>query len=524
MRSIPAAMTWELLTRDRWALPSTALGALALPVVLLALLGQEGVLDPQARHMLVMHLMLLQMNICAFGGVLVINGWKLSTLYAMPATAATLVLWRLVPAMTLMFVETVVWTAVLNALFGLDWPLWWPALLAATAVAAVSAAVWIAERSRWLVLSLVIAGGALGLAIKARYGASLSSSTPTWPAVTSLEIVALFALVAASFAVATRGVARNRRGEAPFSTGLMAWIEQALDPTPAPRPPFRSAGHAQFWFVWNKGWVMPMIACVVMTICLIIWLFAGSNAGELVEGAWILSRFMPVIALIGATAMGNAGTSTDYVMGHFMATRPVTSAHFARLTLRAGAASLLLAWTMWMAAIAVVYAALAIFGEAPATLVPPNLDWRELPASFLGSWAVFGVWGSALLTGRSKPFLRLLAQLSAAYIGLMVLGRLAMTPPARELMLQIAIGVLGVALIGVTGWLFAAAWRREHIDGRTAAWAFAIWLLLIAAGAMLFPMSAEIPKSTYVLVTGLLALVVAPAAAAPLAVAWNRTR
>ncbi len=41
---------------------------------------------------------------------------------------------------------------------------------------------------------------------------------------------------------------------------------------------------------------------------------------------------------------------------------------------------------------------------------------------------------------------------------------------------------------------------------------------------MLFPMTAEIPKSTYVLVTGLLALVVAPAAAAPLAVAWNRTR
>jgi hypothetical protein len=38
MRSIPAAMTWELFTRDRWALLSTALGALALPVVLLALL------------------------------------------------------------------------------------------------------------------------------------------------------------------------------------------------------------------------------------------------------------------------------------------------------------------------------------------------------------------------------------------------------------------------------------------------------------------------------------------------------
>jgi hypothetical protein len=114
--------------------------------------------------------------------------------------------------------------------------------------------------------------------------------------------------------------------------------------------------------------------------------------------------------------------------------------------------------------------------------------------------------------------------LSAAYIGLMVLGRFAMTPPARELMLQIAIGLVGVALIGVTGWLYAAAWRRGHIDGRTAGSALAIWLLLVAAGAMLFPMNAEIPKSTYVLVTGLLALVVAPAAAAPLAVAWNRTR
>ncbi len=460
MRSLPAAMTWELLARGRWSLPAAALGALALPAIVLAALRLEGALEPRDETMLTMHMVMVQVNIAMFATALIGVGWKVSTLYAMPATAATLATWRLIPAMALMFAETLVWTGALNALFDLDWPLWWPALLGATAVAAVEAAAWIAERSRWIVLTLVIAGGALSLAIYVRYGASLSSSTPTWPAVTALEIAALLALIVTSFAVATRGVARNRRGEAPFSTDLMAWIEQLLDPTPAPRPPFRTAGHAQFWFVWNKGWLMPMIVGVVLTICLITWLFSGHNANQLVEGAWILSRFMPAIALIGGTAMGNAGTSTDYVMGHFIATRPVTSAHFARITLRAGAASLLLAWTMWMAAIAVVYAALTIFGQVPATLVPPNLDWRELPASLLGSWVVFGVWGSALLTGRSRPFLRLLAELSAAYIGLMVFGRFFMSPSARELMLQVVIGLAGVVLVGVTGWLFAAAWRR----------------------------------------------------------------
>jgi hypothetical protein len=46
MRSIPLAITWEMLKRGRWGLLLGALGANALPVFLFAALAHDGATDP----------------------------------------------------------------------------------------------------------------------------------------------------------------------------------------------------------------------------------------------------------------------------------------------------------------------------------------------------------------------------------------------------------------------------------------------------------------------------------------------
>ena len=53
MRSIPVAMTWEMLRRGSWTLTGFALMANLLPVLMLAALRQEGPFDPGDSSLLV---------------------------------------------------------------------------------------------------------------------------------------------------------------------------------------------------------------------------------------------------------------------------------------------------------------------------------------------------------------------------------------------------------------------------------------------------------------------------------------
>ena len=41
MKTIPAVMTWELLSRGRWSILAALLGAIAFPVMILTALGGD---------------------------------------------------------------------------------------------------------------------------------------------------------------------------------------------------------------------------------------------------------------------------------------------------------------------------------------------------------------------------------------------------------------------------------------------------------------------------------------------------
>jgi hypothetical protein len=502
-------------------------------MILFAALGREGDLDPKDRIMAVMHLNMVQLNVAIFGGALIANGWNLSRLYAAPVTSAALVAWRLGPAMAIMAAETVVWTAALNALFKFDWPLWGPALFAAVALATVEAAVWLTVRSRWMILALTIVGVVLGIGIDAQSGHTVSGPSGRWTKLGSVEIFSLLVVAAFTYWIAVIGVARNRRGERPFSIGMLARLGRVLDRGPCPPTSFRTPTHAQFAYSWRNGALMPLMVAATLAFCFFIWLPKSYGAhgpevqigvAELVEAAWLYSRFLMVVALVGGIAIGNIGATSEGVMGQFLATRPMTNSCLARTVLRAAAKSLLLAWLVWAAAISLLYAALFAVGAVPDRLFPPTLDWRELPMSFLGSWIILGVIASALLAGRPRPLVLLIIALSAAYIGLMLMGEFALSPETLGLLMRMLASAVGAIILVATAWAFVAARRRRLLDFSTAWAALGTWTVLVIWVVLTLPPAVDLSTAGYILLVGVVALAVMPLAAAPLALTWNRHR
>src|SRR3954468_3876559 len=139
MRSIPSAMTWEILKRGRWNFVFAMLGALAIPAFLLAALRQDGLVDDKDPSMLIMQIVLMQVGIFSIATALYGAMGKMSRLYAFPARTSELVAWRLLPVMVLNALQMMLCIWILDAIFSLEWPIWGPGLFSAVAIAAVTA-------------------------------------------------------------------------------------------------------------------------------------------------------------------------------------------------------------------------------------------------------------------------------------------------------------------------------------------------------------------------------------------------
>ena len=246
--------TWTRLSdmaRGRWYLVAAALGANALPLLLLGGLWIHGAILPTDPSMITMHVVLVQINIVTFGAaVLAIQG-NVARLYSFPVATSALVTWHLLLAMAAMAIESAASIAALNALFQLDWPLWGPALFAAVALAAVQATLWHTENSAWLPCAMAVVGGGLGVWLKSRYGAPLAQPQHFWIELTPGEVTVMLAIAVLVYGVAIRAVARNRRGDRLGSLGITAWLTHIFDPAPDVGLSFRTAAQAQFWLEWR---------------------------------------------------------------------------------------------------------------------------------------------------------------------------------------------------------------------------------------------------------------------------------
>src|SRR5688500_9536037 len=99
MKTIPAAMTWELFARGRWSILAAWLGAIAFPGLILAALNATGPLDASHPKMLLLHVMIVQIGMFIVASAVFTAQGPISKLYAYPARTSTLVFWRMAPAM-----------------------------------------------------------------------------------------------------------------------------------------------------------------------------------------------------------------------------------------------------------------------------------------------------------------------------------------------------------------------------------------------------------------------------------------
>jgi hypothetical protein len=344
-----------------------------------------------------------------------------------------------------------------------------------------------------------------------------------WNSVLPSEVFTLAAFAGLAYWVALVGIARSRRGERPFSLGLAAWLDRILDRAPSVRN-FRTPSHAQSWYVGRSALLMPVGVLWILAVGLVIWSLASRNPTHLVEGMFIGSRLLMGLAVIGGAVMGHVGPADDLAIGQFLATRPMTSADMSRSILRVAAISLLGAWAVWAAALAAIWLTLTALGANPAPFFPKELDWRELPGSFLGSWVILGGVISTGLTGRSKPATRLWCGLVTGGIGLMLVAKFGLSPAAQAQLLSVVASAVGVLSVAGTAWAFAVARWRRLVETPMVWTALAVGAALLTGGAILFPPGGDLPPSFCLLLAGAFALAIAPLATAPLALRWNRHR
>jgi hypothetical protein len=525
MRSIPLAMTWELLWSGRWGLVAAALAANAVPIAILAALRTEGAINPDDSSGFLMHLVMMQLNMVIFGAALLVVQGEPARLYAWPLRTSTLVAWRLLPTMALAAVESIACTLLINKLFQLGWPLWGPALFLAVGMAAVSAARWLTDRSAWIVPAIALVGLVLGLWNKARYGAMFSEPTRLWRHVTPSEVAFLLAVTFFAYGVGVAAVARNRRGEAPLSLGILARIDRWLDPGPRVDVPFPTPSAAHGWAEWRqKGWVMPITVLVSMLVGLVAWLASIRDARELWGGALGFGSLLPWIGVIGAMLFGNTNPRDgDMGMGQSLATRPISCTGLAYAILRTAAKSTALTWGLWAACVLVVGLAVGAAGIDPWPAAR-GLAWWYAPATLLGTWVVLATLAAILLVGRLNRTVKGACAGLAVFLGLTLLVRYALPPAVHAPLRQGLVAGTGAILVLATTWAFVAARRRALVDAVVPCVAACVWLTLLAGILEAAVTSSSAPWSGCVFFAGLAALVVAPLATTPLAIASNRHR
>ncbi len=529
MRSVTLALNWEMLQNDKWKLLAFALAANFFPVLLLSALARDGYVDPLDSSQILVHVFLVQINVFIFGAALMSMLTRSTRHHVLPITTANLVTSRLLPAMVLMAAEMALSTVMVNALFGLHWPIWGPALYAAVSLVVIAAVLWQTEKSTWLFLALTGVSIPLALWHRSRHGSILGPPTHYWDHLTLAEGLTMTVVGVVAFFAAIQGVARNRCGDTLHSLGILAWLNRLFDPPPAIGAPFPSPAAAQFWFIWRqKGWAMP--ACVIFGAVFgsLMWLITNRQATDLLEGVVAAGGVLTIVGLLGGFVIGNySSNDASFEMGSFLGTRPVTTNELSKTLFKVLLYSVFSSWCIWAASLAAVSFIIWATGIAVHPTWAPGFSvWWYAPATILGPWIVAGLGASLGLTGRNALITGVICGGLALLIGGMISAGMVLSHEAQEqLMLSLCV-TLGVAFVAGTALALIIARRRSLVASSTVYATALVWLLLSApiVAVALMRIIPTLPVPVSILGVGVAALAVAPVSLIPLAVAWNRVR
>jgi hypothetical protein len=463
-----------------------------------------------------------------FGSGIFASRDRISRLYVYPLRTTTIVAWRMLPAMAIIALQMSFGIAFLNAVCGVNWPFWGPAMAAAVAFAAVDAVAWLMEKSvQWLIVGMAVLAFGLGLWFRSRYGQIFTGPPHYWSKVTVADALTMLTIATAAYWVAVFAVSRNRRGEPPISLGIADWLNRTFESLlPASEPKFDSAFRAQCWTEWQrKGWIMPFCVLAALPFGLLAWLIFSRQALDLLVGSFGSAFILPMFAFVAGGVFGGVDPNdSKYSIGHFLASRPISDTDLARAILRTAAQSLLLGWAIWALSCAIVCGGVAASGHADLLELRPDGRWWYLPATLIMPWIVATVVLSLGLLGRPKLVFQILFGIMVICVIVPLASKMLLDSAGKLLLWQIVISALGISLIVCSAAIFRTARRRGLVE-RPIIWsAFAVWF----AGTLLFaifrPDTNEPRLIGDVLAAGIAALFVAPLAAAPLAVSFNRHR
>jgi hypothetical protein len=340
----------------------------------------------------------------------------------------------------------------------------------------------------------------------------------------------MLAMAGAAYYVAVVGVGRTRCGQHLNTPEIFRWIGRLLDPAPDMGLPFRTPAQAQFWFEWRqKGWGLPAIVIFALPFGFVGWLLFNRNPQALFTGAIAAGALLTVGGLIIGLIFGNVGPAEGKLeMGHFLATRPMTTSDMSRTMLKAAGISVLISWVIWAAAFLALYGILLIADIDPRPQLPVDPGWWYFPVTLLGAWLGLSVIATIGQAGRPMLFGILFCGLPAMSILGILIERYTLSPEASLRVNEGITTLVGVIFIFATAWAFAAARRRSLIGTPTVWTAAGIWGGLCILFVLFWSqhrnehVASSVP--VFVHIVGLLALAVFPLAAGPLALAWNRNR
>jgi len=534
MRPPALAIAWEFRRRHRWGLIAVAAYLLVLAVIKLLILDPRKPVDLGDESFALLVVVPLTATFIYFlavfsfglaGDLAARQSMYPARMFTLPVTTAALAGWPMLygtPAMAVLWLATRllgVWPS------GVEVPVIWPALLAASLLAWTQALTWMPYALRGLRvivtvlwLSAIDAVILLALRYKASEPVMLAILAPHVP----------LAYLAARFAVA-----RARRGDVPDWRGMFARLVPIGGALLWRRAHFPSPARAQAWFEWRRhGWSLPALVMILLPFELaLLFVFPETPVivFEVLGGVLLTPPFMA--AFVAATVSKS---------NPFIATRPLTDASLIAAKLRATIWSTLAAWLPLLVAIPI---ALRLSGTS--TLVT---DWARqlIDAVGIPRAAAIALLGFALLLASTWKQL-----VKSLYIGMsgrewlvkgsvfVALAFLAVFVPlahwivtSRALMaalwnvLPLILAVLACLKISAAAWIAMRLHSSRLLSDRALVAGAACWdVLVFALYALLVWIFPALLVRHYVLaLVAILAIPLARISAAPLTLAWNRHR
>ncbi|MCY2967648.1 MAG: hypothetical protein NT069_29140, partial [Planctomycetota bacterium] len=349
------------------------------------------------------HMTLVQIGGVIFSVAVFGSQPRPATLYTLPIRNSTLVVWLLLPSALTMARHAYLSGTIVNTVYQFDWPVVGPALLAAVAVATLQAVLIFTEKSLWVVIAIGAIGLVQGIWFKTRYGELAGPATRMWTEVSLWDAGFLMAMAGGAFAMGCAGVARNRRGDPPFSIGVVNWIDRRFESSPALGKPFQNPLAAQNWHDWtHRGWIQPAVSWIGIIGGGLLWLIFSRDINLLAEGVTGGGLMLLPGALVAAMALGNLGANESrYDMRTFLATRPLTNLPLVHSLLRTAAWSTLIAWGLWLATLGLVWAFVLVFDRHGVKWIL----WREysvwlVPGLLLLPWVILTNGATACVAAR----------------------------------------------------------------------------------------------------------------------------